>query len=132
MLLAQIDWEAFIYLFLRTSFYLLFTRFAKKRIEEELEVSRRKLSLLKAQNEGCSVIEKLQQELGEYREIVKCSICQDRTKEVHVFLSLFKCAVSYLMGFKMEVCKNFRISGMAWWQTSFHIGGLYMLGSMIS
>ncbi|XP_061355965.1 E3 ubiquitin-protein ligase BRE1-like 1 [Gastrolobium bilobum] len=57
-------------------------RFAKKRIEEELEVARRKFSCLKAQNEGCSVTEKLQQELGEYREIVKCSICQDRTKEV--------------------------------------------------
>ncbi|RYR54777.1 hypothetical protein Ahy_A06g030056 isoform C [Arachis hypogaea] len=57
-------------------------RFSKKRIEEELEVSRRKLSRLKAQNEGCSVIERLQEELAEYREIVKCSICQDRTKEV--------------------------------------------------
>ncbi|MED6111642.1 ubiquitin-like modifier hub1 [Stylosanthes scabra] len=57
-------------------------RFSKKRLEEELEVSRRKLSCLKAQNEGCLVIEKLQEELAEYREIVKCSICQDRTKEV--------------------------------------------------
>ncbi|KAL1314887.1 hypothetical protein HN51_041699 [Arachis hypogaea] len=57
-------------------------RFSKKRIEEELEVSRRKLSRLKEQNEGCSVIERLQEELAEYREIVKCSICQDRTKEV--------------------------------------------------
>ncbi|XP_054781371.1 E3 ubiquitin-protein ligase BRE1-like 1 isoform X2 [Prosopis cineraria] len=57
-------------------------RFARKRLEEELEVARRKFSYLQAQIEGSSVIEKLQQELGEYREIVKCSVCQDRTKEV--------------------------------------------------
>ncbi|KAK4270506.1 hypothetical protein QN277_023535 [Acacia crassicarpa] len=57
-------------------------RFARKRLEEELEIARRKVSYLQAQIEGSSVIEKLQQELGEYREIVKCSVCQDRTKEV--------------------------------------------------
>ncbi|RDX94706.1 E3 ubiquitin-protein ligase BRE1-like 1, partial [Mucuna pruriens] len=57
-------------------------RFAKKRVEEDLEVARRKFSRLKEQNEGTSVTEKLQQELEEYREIIKCSICQDRAKEV--------------------------------------------------
>ncbi|XP_024032871.1 E3 ubiquitin-protein ligase BRE1-like 1 [Morus notabilis] len=57
-------------------------RFAKRRIEEELEVLRRKASRLRAQTEGSSIIEKLQQELGEYREILKCSICLDRTKQV--------------------------------------------------
>lgn len=61
------------------------TRFAKKRVEEDLEVARRNLSHLKAQNEGTSVTDKLQEELGEYRKIVKCSICRDRTKEV-IFL----------------------------------------------
>ncbi|XP_062073247.1 E3 ubiquitin-protein ligase BRE1-like 1 isoform X1 [Humulus lupulus] len=57
-------------------------RFEKRRIEEELEVLRRKASRLQAQTEGSSIIEKLQQELGEYREILKCSICLDRTKQV--------------------------------------------------
>ncbi|KAK7256480.1 hypothetical protein RIF29_29931 [Crotalaria pallida] len=57
-------------------------RFAKKRIEEELEAARRKFSRLKAHNEGSSLIEKLQHELEEYREIVKCTICEDRTKQV--------------------------------------------------
>ncbi|XP_014497758.1 E3 ubiquitin-protein ligase BRE1-like 1 isoform X1 [Vigna radiata var. radiata] len=57
-------------------------RFAKKRTEEDLEVARRKFSRLKEQNEGSSINEKLQQELEEYREIIKCSICQDRAKEV--------------------------------------------------
>ncbi|WVZ06599.1 hypothetical protein V8G54_019945 [Vigna mungo] len=56
-------------------------RFAKKRTEEDLEVARRKFSRLKEQNEGSSITEKLQQELEEYREIIKCSICQDRAKE---------------------------------------------------
>ncbi|KAJ7950849.1 E3 ubiquitin protein ligase [Quillaja saponaria] len=57
-------------------------RFTKKRIEEELEVARRKALCLRAQIEGSSVVQKLQQELGEYREIVKCSICHERAKEV--------------------------------------------------
>ncbi|KAK7373463.1 hypothetical protein VNO80_06872 [Phaseolus coccineus] len=57
-------------------------RFAKKRMEEDLEVSRRKFSRLKEQNEGSSVTEKLHQELEEYMEIIKCSICHDRAKEV--------------------------------------------------
>lgn len=51
-------------------------------MEEELEVARRKVSRLQAQTEGSSIVEKLQQELQEYREIVKCSICLDRPKEV--------------------------------------------------
>ncbi|GAV90855.1 zf-C3HC4_3 domain-containing protein [Cephalotus follicularis] len=57
-------------------------RFDKKRIEEELEVVRRKISSLRAQTEGSSVVEKLQLELREYREILKCNICRDRPKEV--------------------------------------------------
>ncbi|KAH1108652.1 hypothetical protein J1N35_012420 [Gossypium stocksii] len=57
-------------------------RFKKKRIEEELEVARRKVVHLRAKTEGNSMIERLQQELREYREILKCSICLDRPKEV--------------------------------------------------
>ncbi|XP_042959417.1 E3 ubiquitin-protein ligase BRE1-like 1 isoform X2 [Carya illinoinensis] len=57
-------------------------RFDQKRIEEELEVVRRKASRLRAETEGSSIVEKLQEELREYRDILKCSICLDRTKEV--------------------------------------------------
>ncbi|XP_044493657.1 E3 ubiquitin-protein ligase BRE1-like 1 isoform X3 [Mangifera indica] len=57
-------------------------RFSKKRIEEELEVSRRMVSRLRAQTEGSSIVEELRQELREYREILKCSICLERPKEV--------------------------------------------------
>ncbi|XP_057492355.1 E3 ubiquitin-protein ligase BRE1-like 1 [Actinidia eriantha] len=57
-------------------------RFDKKRLDEELEVVRRKVSRLQSQMDGSSVVEKLQQELREYREILKCSICLDRPKEV--------------------------------------------------
>ncbi|TYI13151.1 hypothetical protein ES332_A08G038200v1 [Gossypium tomentosum] len=57
-------------------------RFKKKRIEEELEVARRKVVHLQAKTEGNSMIERLQEELREYREILKCSICLDRPKEV--------------------------------------------------
>ncbi|MCH90201.1 E3 ubiquitin-protein ligase BRE1-like protein [Trifolium medium] len=69
-------------------------RFDKKKVEEDLEVAKRNLSRLKAQDEDSSVTDKLQQELGEYREIVKCSICRDRTKEV-----IFYCNLSYLIKF---------------------------------
>lgn len=75
-------------------FWVFVPRFAKKRAEEDLEIARRTLEHLKEQNEASSVTDKLQQELGEYREIVKCSICQDRTKEV-----MFYCAMSYEMSF---------------------------------
>ncbi|TYJ21058.1 hypothetical protein E1A91_A08G037900v1 [Gossypium mustelinum] len=57
-------------------------RFKKKRIEEELEVARRKVVHLQAKTEGNLMIERLQEELREYREILKCSICLDRPKEV--------------------------------------------------
>ncbi|KAG6749309.1 hypothetical protein POTOM_046353 [Populus tomentosa] len=59
-------------------------RFDKRRMEEELEVARRKFSHLQEHTEGSSIVEKLQQELREYREIVKCSICLDRPKEVAI------------------------------------------------
>ncbi|KAI9182601.1 hypothetical protein LWI28_027086 [Acer negundo] len=57
-------------------------RFDKKRMEEELDIARRKVLRLQAQKEGSSVVDELRQELREYREIVKCSICLDRPKEV--------------------------------------------------
>ncbi|PPD66514.1 hypothetical protein GOBAR_DD36612 [Gossypium barbadense] len=63
-------------------------RFKKKRIEEELEVARRKVVLLQAKTEGNSMIERLQEELREYREILKCSICLDRPKEIIPFFRL--------------------------------------------
>lgn len=57
-------------------------RFKKKRMEEELDIARKKLSRLRAQTEGSSVVEKLQEELKEYKDILKCSICVDKPKEV--------------------------------------------------
>ncbi|XP_043720938.1 E3 ubiquitin-protein ligase BRE1-like 1 isoform X2 [Telopea speciosissima] len=57
-------------------------RFDKKRVEEELDVVARKATRLSAHNEGSSVVEKLQKEIGEYKEILKCGICHDRPKEV--------------------------------------------------
>lgn len=57
-------------------------RFKKKRIEEELKAVKRKAAVLQAQKEG-SVVPKLQKELKEYKEIVKCSICLERPKEVN-------------------------------------------------
>ena len=69
--------------------FSFFIRFDKKRTEEELEVVRRKESHLRVQTEGSSIVEKLQEELREYREILKCSICLDRTKEVIILFAIF-------------------------------------------
>nr|XP_010933635.2 LOW QUALITY PROTEIN: E3 ubiquitin-protein ligase BRE1-like 1 [Elaeis guineensis] len=57
-------------------------RFNRKRIEEDLEVMTRKAAHLRAQTEGSLVLEKLRQEIKEYRGILKCSVCLDRQKEV--------------------------------------------------
>lgn len=54
-----------------------------------MEVVRRKESRLRVQTEGSSIVEKLQEELREYREILKCSICLDRTKEVSILFAIF-------------------------------------------
>lgn len=72
----------------------VFIRLKKKRIEEELEVLKRKAGRLQAQTEGSSIVEKLQQELGEYREILKCDICLDRTKQVLIeSISVIYCLI---------------------------------------
>ncbi|KAJ9171209.1 hypothetical protein P3X46_014604 [Hevea brasiliensis] len=82
-------------------------RFGKRRIEQELEVARRKVSDLRVQSEGSSIVEKLQQELKEYREIVKCSICLERPKEVvitkcyHLFCNP---CVQRIMGSRHRKC----------------------------
>lgn len=65
------------------TYIFLLIRFERRRIEEDLDNLRRKAQQLKSQVEGSSVIEKLKQELKEYREILKCSVCLDRRKEVH-------------------------------------------------
>lgn len=59
-------------------------RFSKKRTEEELELMSRKTTHRKGHTDKPAIMEKLQQEVGEYRGILKCSICHDRQKEVVV------------------------------------------------
>ncbi|KZV49042.1 hypothetical protein F511_10993 [Dorcoceras hygrometricum] len=56
-------------------------RFERKRLEEDIETLRIKVKHLKLQP-ASSISEKLQQELREYMDILKCSICLDRRKEV--------------------------------------------------
>lgn len=67
-------------------------RFEKKRIQEDLALLSSKVDRSSVQNGGSS-IEKLQDEVKEYRAILKCSVCHDRPKEVvitkcyHLFCS---------------------------------------------
>ncbi|XP_011621166.1 E3 ubiquitin-protein ligase BRE1-like 1 [Amborella trichopoda] len=68
-------------------------RFDKRRIEEDLEVVTRRAARINARTDGSSIAEKLQDEIKEYKAILKCSICLERSKEVvitkcyHLFCS---------------------------------------------
>ncbi|XP_020882679.1 E3 ubiquitin-protein ligase BRE1-like 1 isoform X3 [Arabidopsis lyrata subsp. lyrata] len=57
-------------------------RFNRRRIEEEMEIAKKKVSRLRSLIEGSSAIQKLRQELSEFKEILKCKACNDRPKEV--------------------------------------------------
>jgi len=56
-------------------------RYGKKRIEEDLMVANSKLARINAHNDA-TTIEKLNEEIKEYKAILKCSVCHDRPKEV--------------------------------------------------
>lgn len=68
-------------------------RFKKKRLDEGVETMTIKAASLRTQTEGSVVLEKLQQEMREFRGILKCCICHERQKEVvitkcyHLFCS---------------------------------------------
>jgi E3 ubiquitin-protein ligase BRE1 len=57
-------------------------RFGKKRIEEELVALNTKFTCLSSLNDGETAAERLQEEIKEYKAILKCSVCHDRPKEV--------------------------------------------------
>ncbi|RAL38752.1 hypothetical protein DM860_013433 [Cuscuta australis] len=59
-------------------------RFERKRAEEEVEAIRRKITRLRSEIEGSSVIQKHRQMLKKYKEILNCGVCHDRRKEVVV------------------------------------------------
>lgn len=68
-------------------------RFERRRVQEELSILSTRASRLNAHNEGGPLVEKLQEEIKEYKAILKCSVCHDRPKEVvitkcfHLFCS---------------------------------------------
>ncbi|XP_051144585.1 E3 ubiquitin-protein ligase BRE1-like 1 [Andrographis paniculata] len=57
-------------------------RFGRKRVEEKLDTLKRKAEQLKLQADSSSATVKLRQELQEYKEILKCTVCHERRKEV--------------------------------------------------
>ncbi|XP_013692234.1 E3 ubiquitin-protein ligase BRE1-like 1 isoform X1 [Brassica napus] len=57
-------------------------RFNRRRIEEDMETAKKKVSRLRSLIEGSSATQKLRQELSEFKEILKCKACNDRSKEV--------------------------------------------------
>ncbi|KAG0630974.1 hypothetical protein M758_1G217700 [Ceratodon purpureus] len=59
-------------------------RFEKRRVQDELEALNSKLTRLRSHQEGGPGIERLQEEIKEYKAILKCSVCHDRPKEVRM------------------------------------------------
>ncbi|KAG6544299.1 hypothetical protein Mapa_014302 [Marchantia paleacea] len=57
-------------------------RFEKRRLQEEVDGLNTKVARLASHHDGNPLIERLQEELNEYRAILKCSVCHDRAKEV--------------------------------------------------
>ncbi|CAM6087903.1 unnamed protein product [Calypogeia fissa] len=57
-------------------------RFEKRRIQEELDAATTKISRLGSHPDASPMIERLQEEIKEYRAYLKCSVCHDRAKEV--------------------------------------------------
>ncbi|EPS58038.1 hypothetical protein M569_16780, partial [Genlisea aurea] len=57
-------------------------RFGRRRVEEDLVSLKRKAEELTSILEGSSLVEKLRKELTEYRDILKCRVCNERRKEV--------------------------------------------------
>ena len=47
-----------------------------------METAKKKVSRLRSLIEGSSATQKLRQELSEFKEILKCKACNDRSKEV--------------------------------------------------
>eukprot|EP00246_Nothoceros_aenigmaticus_P004794 TRINITY_DN1649_c0_g2_i2.p1 TRINITY_DN1649_c0_g2~~TRINITY_DN1649_c0_g2_i2.p1 ORF type:complete len:188 (+),score=43.15 TRINITY_DN1649_c0_g2_i2:113-676(+) len=57
-------------------------RFEKRRMQENYEILSNRVLRGSSQNEGGVAVEKLQEEIKEYKAILKCSVCHDRRKEV--------------------------------------------------
>ncbi|KAI5061234.1 hypothetical protein GOP47_0023739 [Adiantum capillus-veneris] len=57
-------------------------RFERKRLQEELAVLNMKAGRLNVHHDSGPLVEKLHEEIKEYKAILKCGICNDRSKEV--------------------------------------------------
>ncbi|KAI5070232.1 hypothetical protein GOP47_0014575 [Adiantum capillus-veneris] len=57
-------------------------KLAKKKVQEDIAHLKSKLARTTVQSDGSSLVEKLQDEVKEYKAILKCSVCHDRPKEV--------------------------------------------------
>lgn len=80
------------------AFLSLWTRFEKRRVQEELEVLSSKLTRLRSHQEGSPPIERLQDDIKHYKAMIKCSVCHDRSKEVstHLYAPLVSEICSYM------------------------------------
>uniref|UniRef100_A0A7I4DYI2 E3 ubiquitin protein ligase n=1 Tax=Physcomitrium patens TaxID=3218 RepID=A0A7I4DYI2_PHYPA len=79
--------------FLNVNLQLEKERFNKRRAREELEVLNMKITRLQTPHDSGPTVDRLREEIRNYEAILKCSVCQDRSKEVvitkcyHLFCS---------------------------------------------
>jgi len=57
-------------------------RFEKRRIQEKIDALNAKVAHMNSYNDGGPLGERLQEEINQYKAILKCSVCHDRPKEV--------------------------------------------------
>jgi len=63
-------------------------RFEKRRALDELEVLSAKTARLHSPHDGGPMVERLQEEIKDYKDILKCSVCHERPKEVLISFDL--------------------------------------------
>lgn len=81
-------------------------RYEKRRLQEvHNTLSSRLLPAASHSEGGASSVEKLQEEIKEYKAILKCSVCHDRRKEVGPLFSFF---VTYVSGASASLNDSFR------------------------
>eukprot|EP00250_Pteridium_aquilinum_P020691 c24909_g1_i1 orf=473-2089(-) len=57
-------------------------RFERRRLQEELAILSAKAARFNVHSDSGPLVEKLQEEIKEYKAILKCGVCHDRPKEV--------------------------------------------------
>lgn len=116
-----------------TSVRTLHYRYEKRRAQEELEVVSAKTARLNTVHDGGPKVEQLQEQIKDLKDIVKCSVCHERRKEVPIYLylhrvifSVFHSTAEYSSYFGVQfiimstLCTSFFFFLLTWYFWAFY------------